>query len=158
MKNARIVGAASSGSPAAHNASVPLRPLVRAGIVALCAAGLVAGVVTYRSEKALDDARAAYLSGRPRAEVVDRYEDSRPLNPDVEREIGRATALFELGRRRLALEAMHEAARREPENARVWVATANLMVALGRRREAERSWDRARELNPRLPARIPAPR
>jgi Flp pilus assembly protein TadD len=119
---------------------------------------VLAGVVTYRSEKAADDAREAWVSGRSRQLVVDRYEDSRPLNPDVEREIGQATALFELGRRARAVELMREAARREPENARVWVAMSNLMGALGRLPEAERSWARARELNPRLPAWTPPSR
>jgi Flp pilus assembly protein TadD len=152
VKNARIVGAARSGSAAAHNAPVPLRPLIRAGTVALCALGVLAGVVTYRSEKAAEDAKAEYLSGGSRELVVDRYEDSRPLNPDAEREIGQATALFELGRRGEAVEVMREAARREPDNARVWVAMSNLMRGIGRPLESRRSWARARELNPRLPA------
>jgi Flp pilus assembly protein TadD len=113
---------------------------------------VLAGVVTYRSESAGKDARAAYLSGKPRQVVVDRYEDSRPLNPDAEADIGQATALFALGRRERAAEVLRDAVRREPENARVWVAMSNLMRGLGRRAESRRSWDRARELNPRLPA------
>ena len=88
---------------------------------------------------------------------MDRYEDSRPLNPDVEREIGQATALIELGRPERAQEVIREAIEREPENVRVWAFSASLLRAVGRPAEARRSWERARELNPRLPAEIPPP-
>jgi Flp pilus assembly protein TadD len=158
VKKARIVGAASSGPAAIHNAVVSPRLLVRAGIAALCVAGVLAGAVTYRSEKAADDARAAYLESRPRQDVVDRYEDSRPLNPDVEREVGQATALLELGEGARAEELIRDAARREPDNARIWAFWATLALALDKPADARRHWARARALNPRLPAEVPEPR
>jgi Flp pilus assembly protein TadD len=134
---------------------VPIRPLVRAGVAALCAAGVVAGVVTYRSERAIEEAKAAYLASGPRQEVVDKYEDSRPLNPDAEQDIGQATVLIQRGQRASAEALIREAIEREPDNARVWAFSASLMLALEKPAEARRFWDRARELNPRLPARMP---
>jgi Flp pilus assembly protein TadD len=152
------VGLASTAAPGIHNARVLPRSLVRLGLAALCAAGVAAGVVTYRSEKAAEDARTAYLSSRPSQGLVDRFEDARPLNPDVETDVGEATALLALRRPRRAEDVIRRAAAREPDNARIWAYWATLALSLGKRGEAQQHWNRARELNPRLPVPIPPPR
>jgi tetratricopeptide (TPR) repeat protein len=120
---------------------MPIRSLVRVAVAALCAGGVLAGAVTYRSETRYEDAFTAYFEGRPREEFVSEFAKSRTLNPNVDGETAEATARIELGQ--------------EAENARVWAFWTRLALKLGRPAEARRHWDRARELNPRLPARLP---
>ena len=124
-------------------------------VAALCAAGVVAGAVTYRSETRYEDAFRAYFESRPREEFVSEFARSRALNPNVDGETAEATARIELGQEAEALALLQRAARREPENARVWAFWTRLSLKLGRPAEARRHWERARELNPRLPARLP---
>jgi tetratricopeptide (TPR) repeat protein len=134
---------------------MPIRSLVRVVVAALCAGGVLAGAVTYRSETRYEDAFRAYFAGQPREEFVSEFARSRALNPNVDGETAEATARIELGQEAEALTLLRRAAQREPENARVWAFWTRLALKLGQPAEARRHWDRARELNPRLPARLP---
>ena len=136
---------------------MPTRSLVRAGVVLLSLAGVVAGIVTLRSERTYVDAFEAAIEQRPVDEVEDLFEDSRPLNPDAAREVTMSRVNFEAGRRERADELMARAAELEPDSARVWFFRTRLALALGRRGEAERDWRRARELDPQLPEPLPPP-
>jgi Flp pilus assembly protein TadD len=136
---------------------VPTRSLIRAGVAALCAAGVVAGVVTFRSEKKVEDAFSGAIESRPLAEVERRFEDSRPLNPGAARELALARLHYEHGDPARAEELLAEAGELEPDNVRIWHFGARLALARDDRPEARRRWARARELDPQLPAALPPP-
>jgi Tfp pilus assembly protein PilF len=131
--------------------------LVRAGLVALCAAGVVAGVVTYRSEQKVEDAFSAAIRNEPLPKVERKFDDSRPLNPGAARELALARLHFQDGDPGRAEELLADAEDLEPENIRVWYFGARLALARGDRREAVRRWARARELDSQLPAPLPPP-
>jgi predicted Zn-dependent protease len=126
-------------------------------VAVLAAAGVVAGVVTFRSEEKVEDAFAAAIEGRPVAEVEELFDDSRPLNPGAARELAMARANFEAGRPDRAEELLGEAADAEPENVRVWFLRTRLALRRGHPAEARRHWARARALDPQLPAALPPP-
>jgi Tfp pilus assembly protein PilF len=136
---------------------VATRSLVRAGVAALCAAGVVAGVVTFRNEQKVEDAFSAAIENRPLPEIERRFEDSRTLNPGAARELAMARLNHQHGNPQRAEELLAEAEDLEPENIRVWHLGARLALARGDRREAERRWARARELDPQLPSALPPP-
>jgi predicted Zn-dependent protease len=136
---------------------VPSRVLIRAALVAVCAAGVVAGVVTFRSEGKVEDAFSATLGRRPAAEIERHFEDSRPLNPGAARELSLAQLEFAKGDPARAEELLAEARDLEPKNIRVWYIGTRLALARGDRPEASRRWARARELDPQLPAALPPP-
>ena len=133
---------------------MPIRPLVRAGVAALCAAGVLAGVVTYRNERRLED---AFRPGHSAARTIDLFEGSRALNPDAARETGEAGTLVKAGRIARAEQLLEQASAREPDNVRVWVVRARLDRTRGQGADARRHWDRARSLDPQLPRRLPSP-
>jgi uncharacterized protein HemY len=118
---------------------------------------VVAGVVTFRSEKRVEDAFSGAIAGRPLPEVERKFEDSRPLNPGAARELALARLHAEHGDLGRAEELFGEAEELEPENIRVWHFGARLALARDDRPEAERRWARARELDPQLPAALPPP-
>ena len=136
---------------------MPTRSLVRAGVAALCAAGVVAGVVTYRSEKRTEDAFSATLGRQPLDRIDRLFEQSKPLNPGAAREVALARLSYLRGDPQRAEELLAEATDLEPHNIRVW--HLGTRIALGRRDRAtaERRWARARELDPQLPAALPPP-
>ena len=136
---------------------MPSRPLIRAGVVAASAAGVLAGAVTYRSEEKVEDAFSAAIEQRPLSEVERLFDDSRPLNPGAARELAMARTNFERGRPDRAEELLAEAADLEPKNLRVWHLRARLARARGREDDARRHWARARTLDPQLPAALPPP-
>ena len=123
----------------------------------LSAAGVAAGVVTYRSEEKVEDAFGAAIEQRPLDEVERLFEDSRPLNPGAARELAMARTNFERGRPERAEELLADAAELEPKNLRVWHLRARLARARGREQEARSHWARARALDPQLPAALPPP-
>lgn len=123
----------------------------------LCAAGVVAGVVTFRNERRVEDAFSAAIDGRPLTEVERDLEGSRPLNPGAARELTMARLHHERGDSARAEELLREATDIEPENIRIWYFGTRLALARGDRAEAERRWARARELDPTLPAPLPPP-
>ena len=123
----------------------------------LSAAGVAAGVVTYRSEEKVEDAFGAAIEQRPLDEVERLFEDSRPLNPGAARELAMARTNFERGRPGRAEALLADAAELEPKNLRVWHLRARLARARGREAEARSHWARARALDPQLPAALPPP-
>ena len=136
---------------------MPSRPLIRAGVVAVSAAGVLAGAVTYRSEEKVEEAFGAAIEGKPIGEVERLFEDSRPLNPGAAREVALARANLEAGRVARAERLLDDAAELEPESLRLWYLRTRLALRRGRRAEAERHWARARALDPLLPAALPPP-
>jgi tetratricopeptide (TPR) repeat protein len=136
---------------------VPTRSLVRAGVAALCAAGVVCGLVTYRSERRVEDAFGASLGKRPAAEIEKLFDESRPLNPGAARDLTLARLHHELDDPGRAQELLDDARDQEPESIRVWFFATRLALARGDRPEALRSWARARELDPTLPVALPPP-
>lgn len=136
---------------------MPKEVPVRVGVAALCAAGVVAGLVTYRSERKVEDAFSAAIQRKPLPEIERHFEDSRPLNPGAARELTLARLHHGTGNDRRAEELIQEAVELEPENVRVWYFGTRLALARGDRREAERRWARGRRLDPRLPAALPPP-
>lgn len=118
---------------------------------------MVAGVVTFRSERRVEDGFAAAIDGRPVSEVEMVFDDSRPLNPGAARELTLARLHYERGDPGRAEEWLEKARELEPENIRVWYLGTRLALARQDRPEAERRWARARELDPTLPAALPPP-
>jgi Flp pilus assembly protein TadD len=88
-----------------------------------------------------------------------KLEDAKSsLNPDSRRELGLAGVLVRRGRGPEAEAVLRRAIAREPENVYLWVGLARVQVTTGRPAAAERSYDRARELNAQIPRRgLPAP-
>lgn len=123
----------------------------------LCAAGVVAGVVTFRSEERVEDAFSAAIDGRPLPEVERRLEESRALNPGAVRELTLARLHYQHGDPGRAEELLQEATDLEPDNIRIWYFATRLALARGDGPAAERRWVRARELDPTLPAALPPP-
>jgi predicted Zn-dependent protease len=123
----------------------------------LSAAGVAAGVVTFRSERTVEDAFSAAIEQRPVDEIDGLFEDSRPLNPGAARELAMARTNYERGRPRRAEELLADAAELEPKNVRVWHLRARLARARGDEAAAREHWARARVLDPLLPAALPPP-
>jgi tetratricopeptide (TPR) repeat protein len=126
-------------------------------VAVLSAAGVAAGVVTFRSEKKVEDAFSAAIEGRPVDEVDRLFDDSRPLNPGAARELALARTYAAKGDIRRTEELLDDAERLEPDNVRLWYFRARLGRTVGRPAEARSAWDRARELDPSLPAALPPP-
>lgn len=126
-------------------------------MAALCAAGVVAGVVTYRSEQRTEDAFSATLGRQPLDEIDRLFEQSKPLNPGAAREVALARLSYLRGEPDRAEELLQEAADLEPHNIRVWHLGTRIALARKDRATAERRWARARELDPQLPAALPPP-
>jgi predicted Zn-dependent protease len=126
-------------------------------VAALCAAGVVAGVVTYRSEERTEEAFSATFDRKSLDEIDRLFDQSEPLNPGAAREVALARMSYLRGEPERAEEFLRQAADLEPHNIRVW--HLGTRIALGRRDRAtaERRWARARELDPQLPAALPPP-
>jgi Flp pilus assembly protein TadD len=126
-------------------------------VAALCVAGVVAGVVTYRSEKRIEDAFVATFD-REALDRVDRlFEESKPLNPGAAREVALARMSYLRGDPERAEELLREAADLEPQNIRVWHLGTRIALGRGDLAAAERRWARARRLDPQLPPALPPP-
>jgi Flp pilus assembly protein TadD len=126
--------------------------VVRAALVPLCAAGIVVSVISYDSQKSLDEglhrAQALQLDDRTR----ELLEDSRTLNPDVRAEQSLAFVAQSQGREWEPL--IRRALEREPENVGVFGAYSLLLANEGRTAESRRAYDKASELDPqRFPPR-----
>jgi Tfp pilus assembly protein PilF len=126
--------------------------VVRAALVLLCAAGIVASLVTYRSQKRMDEGFSRVVVGNADERAADLLESSRALNPDVRVDIGLARIAFEQGRDwRPHIE---PAIGREPENAGLRAAHAEYLAIEGEAAAARRAYARASELDPfRYPPR-----
>ena len=135
------------------------RLLVRAALVAACGLGVVASVIVHRSDERTRQGFQQVLAGSSSESTLRLLESAESrLNPDAVREIGIAGVLARQGRTAEAEALLRRLAEREPENAFVWVSLARVQVTAGRRADAKRSYDRARELNSRIPERgLPPP-
>jgi hypothetical protein len=135
---------------------VPLRTVLRCLAAGVCVAGVVASLITYRSETRLEDGFLSLVVHEPRADALELLDGSAALNPDARRSLGRAILLERAGRGTEAVEELSEAARREPENASVWLTWSRIEIGQGDRDAASRLYARARELDSQLP-RQPLP-
>lgn len=135
------------------------RLLIRASLVLACSAGVVASIIVHRSDERTRAGFQQVLAGSSDESTLRLLESAEsPLNPDAVREIGIAGVLARQGRTEEAVSMLRDLAEREPENAFVWVSLARVQVTAGRRDDARRSYDRARALNSRIPARgLPPP-
>jgi len=134
---------------------------VRALIVVLCAAGMVAAAVAYRSERRLDEVkRLALVTVRAGADDAERDEARRRaldlvpgakrLNPDSAVDV--QVALFLEPDNRAAGRMLERLTRREPENIFLWLLLTRKRQREGDLAAARRSYARASELDSRLPA------
>ena len=121
----------------------------------VCVVGAVASFISYRSEQRVEDSVSSVLNGTSR-EAFETLESSGTLNPDVRRYTGKAWFLAYQGDRSGAEDSMRVAARKEPENAFVWLEWTRMRLWLGRRRAAVSTYARAKELDSQLP-RTPLP-
>lgn len=132
-----------------------LAALTRLSVVLLCAAGALASLVAYRSERRLEEALTAGYLGEAghlsdaQTKVARLLDEARPLNPDSEIDVSRALFLRKLRPQAEAI--LRTAIRREPDNVRLWLALTQVRVRDGRHGAARRSYERARELDPQLP-------
>jgi hypothetical protein len=120
--------------------------LVRAALVLLCAAGIVASLISYRSQKRMDEGLERVLAGTLDSRTHDLLESSEALNPDVRRDLLLAQIAQREGRDWEPL--MRDALEAEPENVSVFRTYAFLLEQDGRAEEAGRLQERARELDP----------
>jgi hypothetical protein len=134
---------------------------IRVVLVLLCAAGAVAALVAYRSERRLTEIRQLGLvtverrdspaeRERARRHALDLLASARLLNPDSEVDVQRA--LFLEPRRGTAI--LDELTDREPDNIYLWFVRLRKEEREGDVAAARLSYAHARALDPRLP---PAP-
>lgn len=126
--------------------------MVRAALVLLCAAGIVASLIAYRSQERMDDGFKRVVEGKLDARTAELLEGARALNPDVRVEVGLAAIARKDGRDwRPHLD---RALEREPESAALHAQRAEYLAGDGEHAEARRAYIRAGELDPtRYPPR-----
>lgn len=98
------------------------------------------------------EAFAVYIERNDGRAALELLRDARTLNPDYAIDVGEAR----LDRRR-GVEMMRDAVEREPENWELWMRLAQQQREAGDDAGAQRSWARARQLAPLLPADGPPP-
>jgi len=131
---------------------VRIDPIVRAGVVGLCVAGVVASAITYRSQHRIVEAFGSALENRPRADTITLANGSQTLHPDTRADFAKAIyALFHHDATG-AVAYARNATRREPQNAAAWLALARI-EARGARNGARGDYARAKKLDSRLPRR-----
>jgi hypothetical protein len=133
------------------------RVLVRAVVVAVCVAGVVASMLTYRSQSELATAFHNFMvtPDYARAARQVRASDS-VLFPSVYRDIGVSVSLLLSGHPAEGERIMSGSTRRSPGDVRTWVTLARIQLTRGRIAAARVSYARARELNPTLRPGLPA--
>ena len=127
-------------------------------LVAVCAAGVIASIVTYRSQDRLKDAFGHFLV-TPDFHVALRQvrASDSVLFPSVYRDVGVAVSLVLTGRGAEGERVMAASAHRSPGDVRTWVTLARIQVTRHHFAAARRSYLRARELNPALRKGLPVP-
>jgi tetratricopeptide (TPR) repeat protein len=145
----------STATPPTQAASVPTRAAVRAILAAVCVAGLIACVLTYRSQSQFTEAfhrsGAKHQYAGALAEV--RASESA-LYPSVDRDSLTTVILLKLGRPAAAERTARRAAAGNPDDVRAWALLARVQLTRGRVAASRASWRRARALKPDLPARV----
>ena len=112
----------------------------------LCAAGIVASLISYRSQKRMDEGFNRVLLGRTDDRAADLLDSSRALNPDARVDIGLARIAFERGRDWRPY--IERAIEREPDNAGLRAVHADFLASDGDAAGARREYERAGELDP----------
>jgi hypothetical protein len=121
-------------------------------------AGVVASILTYRSQDDLKSAYGRFVLKQDFARALRDVRDSdSPLFPSVYRDVGVSVSLLQIGHPVQAERVAAESAERSPGDVRTWVTLARIQATRGRLAAARRSWDRARQLNPILRPGIPDP-
>jgi predicted Zn-dependent protease len=134
--------------------------LVRGLLVLVCAAGVVASLVAYRSERRLDEVKHLALTTisrgqtpaereRARTKALSLLPSARLLNPDSEVDVQKALFLERDPSRSTAL--LRKLTRTEPENIFLWFLLTRKEQREGHLPAARRAYARARSLDPRLP-------
>jgi hypothetical protein len=135
---------------------VRIDPIVRAGVVGLCIAGVVASAITYRSQQRIVRAFGSALENTPRANTIRLANSSQTLHPDTRADFAKAIyALFHHDRVH-AVSYARNATRREPQNAAAWLALARIEVGVGAPKQGGVAYTRAKALDSQLP-RTPLP-
>jgi tetratricopeptide (TPR) repeat protein len=116
----------------------------------------VASFISYRSEQLLKESVLEFTQNKLGPSTLDKLERSGRLNPHFQRYLGKAALLAAQGHASEAEETLREAARREPENVRVWLEWSRIRVQRGRLEAAREAYARAKELDSQLP-RTPLP-
>jgi hypothetical protein len=135
---------------------VRIDPIVRAGVVGLCIAGVVASAITYRSQQRIVRAFASALEQKPRADTISLANSSQTLHPDTRADF--AKAIYAL----LHHDAFHavsyarNATRREPQSAVAWITLARIEAGVSQRQQGRIAYARAKALDSQLP-RTPLP-
>jgi cytochrome c-type biogenesis protein CcmH/NrfG len=126
--------------------------VVRAALALLCAAGVVVSVISYQSQRSLDQGFHRVLSRQLDDRTRELLEDGRTLNPDTRVEQGLADVA--LRQRRDWEPFMRRALEREPDNVSLRALYSAFLSAAGRDDDARREYERASELDPqRFPPR-----
>jgi tetratricopeptide (TPR) repeat protein len=133
----------SSTAPLAHNATVLIRLVLRAGVALACVSAVVVFVIARDTRLEVESAFVDYVHTRDAKAAVAGFERGRRLNPDYNLDIALARLQPEKG-----VAILSRALKREPENAELWVRLAQQQAHAGDRAAAKRSYARARELAP----------
>ena len=135
---------------------MPRRVLVRAALAVVCLAGAVAAVVTYVSQVNVE--RTFELPRGHFARALQLAHDAdTALNPSVIRETAEAVSLLHTGRPGAAERVSRDAVREWPHDVARWFVLTRIQLGRGHPAAARRSYRRARQLDPHLPAALPAP-
>jgi cytochrome c-type biogenesis protein CcmH/NrfG len=137
---------------------VPTRPLLRAALVAICLAGIVASALTYASQVQLTQAIETFGVTKDFARALrDIRASDSALNPNVFRDAGIARSLLHTGHPLAAERTIARVTRDQPGNVVAWVSLTRIQLARGRMAAARASWARVRRLNPHAPVELPPP-
>jgi predicted Zn-dependent protease len=120
-------------------------------LVAVCAAGVAASIVTYQSQDRLKAAFGRFLVTQDFHVALRQVRASDSvLFPSVYRDVGVAVSLLKTGHGAEGERVMAASARRSPGDVRTWVTLARIQVTRHRLAAARASYARARALNPTL--------
>lgn len=122
-------------------------------MVLLCAAGIVASVIARDSRELQGTVFRDFVKDHDSPRALHRLDGAKRLNPDSS--IAIAQSRFAQGKRDVQI--LQRAVGREPENAVLWVRLAQHQVTHGDKAGGQRSYTRARQLDPQLPKVGPPP-
>jgi predicted Zn-dependent protease len=131
---------------------VAIKLVVRLAVALACVAGVVVSLTARDSRTTEQNAFRVYIDTKNVPETLRLLDDARTLNPDFALEIAKARLTKGEG-----VAILQQAVKKEPENAEIWLRLSQQQVVAGDRAGAQRSYARARELAPLLPAGGPPP-
>ena len=132
---------------------MPARLLIRGAVVLLCAAGIVASLISRHSRELQANAFLDYFHDKNAPLALKRLDDAKTLNPDSDVAIAQAR----LAKGPAYVGILQKAVEREPENAILWVRLAQHQANHGDKLGAQQSYARAMKLDPELPKGGPPP-